>query len=222
MPVAGAAALSHGPTPGPASPARRRGRVAGVSHRARTDDRPRRGGSPGQRPTRPVGLSAPSAECPTPAADSTGASNSRSNRPVTLVSTATGAAPSAPPEQPQPGQPDRHEAVGSAAGPGGWPGEQILFTAEQAGAALAIPGSWLREKAAGGQVPCRRLGKHLRFARADLDAIAAAAAQPARSAARTPPRRGSTPAPTALSTTGSITGQFAVHRGRGPRQRPAQ
>lgn len=60
--------------------------------------------------------------------------------------------------------------------PAEWPGEQILFTAEQAGAALAVPGSWLRDKAAAGQIPCRRLGKHLRFARADLDTIAAEAA----------------------------------------------
>jgi hypothetical protein len=55
---------------------------------------------------------------------------------------------------------------------------QVLLTPEQAGALLAIPGSWLRVRAAAGQVPSRRLGKHLRFARADLDAIVHAAARP--------------------------------------------
>jgi excisionase family DNA binding protein len=69
---------------------------------------------------------------------------------------------------------------------------QVLLTAEQAGALLVVPGSWLRDKAAAGEVPCRRLGKHLRFSYADVDAIAAAAARPARVAPRPPaPRRGS-------------------------------
>jgi excisionase family DNA binding protein len=57
---------------------------------------------------------------------------------------------------------------------------QILLTPEQAGALLAVPGSWLRVKAAAGQIPSRRLGKHLRFTRTDLDAIADAAARPIR------------------------------------------
>ncbi|MDT7685191.1 MAG: hypothetical protein QOG57_5501 [Pseudonocardiales bacterium] len=57
---------------------------------------------------------------------------------------------------------------------------QILLTPEQAGALLAVPGSWLRVKAAAGQIPSRRLGKHLRFTRSDLDAIADAAARPIR------------------------------------------
>jgi hypothetical protein len=79
---------------------------------------------------------------------------------------------------------------------------QILLTPEQAGALLAIPGSWLRVRAAAGQVPSRRLGKHLRFARADLDAIAHAAARPA-----------STP----HQTTSSPTAPSGVER-RGPRR----
>jgi hypothetical protein len=54
-----------------------------------------------------------------------------------------------------------------------------LLTAEQAGALLAVPGSWLRDKAAAREIPCRKLGKHLRFAPADLAAIAAMAARPA-------------------------------------------
>jgi hypothetical protein len=58
-------------------------------------------------------------------------------------------------------------------------GEQILFTAQQAGLLLAVRGSWLADKAAAGTIPCRRLGKHLRFSRSDLREIAEAAAQPA-------------------------------------------
>jgi hypothetical protein len=80
---------------------------------------------------------------------------------------------------------------------------QILLTPEQAGALLAIPGSWLRVRAAAGQVPSRRLGKHLRFARADLDAIAHAAARPT-----------STP----HQATSSPTAPSGVER-RGPRRR---
>jgi hypothetical protein len=85
-------------------------------------------------------------------------------------------------------------ARGSAPQVGGAGAEvgQVLLTAEQAGALLVVPGSWLRDKAAAGEVPCRRLGKHLRFSYADVDAIAAAAARPARVAPRPPtPRRGS-------------------------------
>ena len=55
----------------------------------------------------------------------------------------------------------------------------ILFTAEQAGSLLAVPGSWLRKKAAAREIPCRYLGKYLRFALADLTTIAEMAAQPA-------------------------------------------
>jgi hypothetical protein len=54
-----------------------------------------------------------------------------------------------------------------------------LLTAEQAGALLAVPGSWLRDKAAAREIPCRKLGKHLRFAPADLATIAEMAARPA-------------------------------------------
>jgi hypothetical protein len=55
----------------------------------------------------------------------------------------------------------------------------MLLTAEQAGAVLTVPGSWLRDKAATRATPCRRLGKHLRFALADLTMIAEMAARPA-------------------------------------------
>jgi hypothetical protein len=58
----------------------------------------------------------------------------------------------------------------------------ILYTADQAATMLQVRPSWLRRRAAARAVPCRFLGKHLRFARQDIEEIAAAA----RHAARTP------------------------------------
>jgi Helix-turn-helix domain len=51
-------------------------------------------------------------------------------------------------------------------------GAVVLFTAEQAAALLQVRPSWLRRKAAARIIPCRYLGKHLRFARHDISAIA--------------------------------------------------
>jgi hypothetical protein len=45
---------------------------------------------------------------------------------------------------------------------------------------LQVRPSWLRRKAAARAVPCRYVGKHLRFSRADIDAIAEASAHGAR------------------------------------------
>lgn len=58
--------------------------------------------------------------------------------------------------------------------------EPVLYTAEQAAELLQVRPSWLRRKATARAVPCRFLGKHLRFARADIDAIADASLQPVR------------------------------------------
>ncbi|MCO5996718.1 hypothetical protein NE234_25470 [Actinoallomurus sp. WRP9H-5] len=44
--------------------------------------------------------------------------------------------------------------------------------------------SWLRRKAAARAIPCTFLGKHLRFSRADLEAIVAAGRQAPRSRRR--------------------------------------
>jgi excisionase family DNA binding protein len=52
------------------------------------------------------------------------------------------------------------------------PGEPLLYTAEQAAALLQVRPSWLRRKAAARVVPCRFLGKHLRFSRTDIETIA--------------------------------------------------
>lgn len=59
--------------------------------------------------------------------------------------------------------------------------ERVLLTPEQAAELLQVRPSWLRRKAAARAVPCRFLGKHLRFSRTDVEAIAAASARPARS-----------------------------------------
>lgn len=55
--------------------------------------------------------------------------------------------------------------------------ERVLYTAEQAAGMLQVRPSWLRRKAAARAVPCRFLGKHLRFSRADIQAIADASAR---------------------------------------------
>jgi excisionase family DNA binding protein len=52
------------------------------------------------------------------------------------------------------------------------PAEPLLFTAEQAASLLQVRPSWLRRKAAARAVPCRFVGKHLRFSRADIETIA--------------------------------------------------
>lgn len=56
----------------------------------------------------------------------------------------------------------------------------VLYTPEQAAAMLQVRPSWLRRRAAARAVPCRFLGKHLRFAKQDIDEIAAASRQPPR------------------------------------------
>jgi hypothetical protein len=53
------------------------------------------------------------------------------------------------------------------------PGAPLLYTAEQAAVLLQVRPSWLRRRAAARAVPCRFLGKHLRFSRTDLETIAA-------------------------------------------------
>ena len=68
------------------------------------------------------------------------------------------------------------------------PAEGVLYTAEQAAARLQVRPSWLRRKAAARAVPCRYVGKHLRFSLADIHAIADASAQTPRGI-RTPSTR---------------------------------
>jgi excisionase family DNA binding protein len=66
----------------------------------------------------------------------------------------------------------------------------LLLTPGQAAGLLQVRESWLRRRAAERRVPCSFLGKHLRFSRADLDAIVAAGARPARLAGRVGSRGG--------------------------------
>ncbi|MFC4856937.1 helix-turn-helix domain-containing protein [Actinophytocola glycyrrhizae] len=58
------------------------------------------------------------------------------------------------------------------------PTHPLLHTAEQAAQLLQVRPSWLRRKAAARAVPCRFLGKHLRFSRADIELIAQNSAAP--------------------------------------------
>jgi excisionase family DNA binding protein len=48
---------------------------------------------------------------------------------------------------------------------------RLLHTPEQAAALLQVPASWLRKKAAAGDIPRTKIGRHLRFSDADLNAI---------------------------------------------------
>ena len=71
-----------------------------------------------------------------------------------------------------------------------------LYTPGEAADVLAVRESWLRRRATARAVPCTFLGKHLRFSRADLIAIARAGAtpigpppRPVRSAPRRHPTR---------------------------------
>jgi helix-turn-helix protein len=52
------------------------------------------------------------------------------------------------------------------------PAQPLLYTAEQAAVLLQVRPSWLRRKAAARAVPCRFVGKHLRFSRSDIETIA--------------------------------------------------
>jgi hypothetical protein len=78
--------------------------------------------------------------------------------------------------RPLPAQPASVPATSAADEPStartGTPSEPLLYTAEQAAVLLQVRPSWLRRKAAARAVPCRFMGKHLRFSRADIETIA--------------------------------------------------
>lgn len=52
----------------------------------------------------------------------------------------------------------------------------LLYTAEEAATILRVRPSWLRRKASARAIPCRFIGKHLRFSFSDLEEIAGVAA----------------------------------------------
>lgn len=60
--------------------------------------------------------------------------------------------------------------------------EVLLLTPAQAAEVLQVRESWLRRRAAERRVPCCFVGKHLRFSRADLEAIVAEGVRPPREA----------------------------------------
>jgi excisionase family DNA binding protein len=78
--------------------------------------------------------------------------------------------------RPLPGGPPDDDAAHPANRPGSAQArvveEPLLYTAEQAAALLQVRPSWLRRKTAARAVPCRFVGKHLRFSRADIETIA--------------------------------------------------
>ncbi|MFI7125904.1 helix-turn-helix domain-containing protein [Nonomuraea sp. NPDC050153] len=58
--------------------------------------------------------------------------------------------------------------------------EQILYKAEEAAKIVQLTAYWLRSRAGKGLIPHRRVGRLLRFAREDLEAIKDMSAQPAK------------------------------------------
>ncbi|WP_081902270.1 helix-turn-helix domain-containing protein [Lentzea aerocolonigenes] len=63
--------------------------------------------------------------------------------------------------------------------------QPLLFTVDQAAQLLQVRASWLRRRATARAIPCRFLGKHLRFAREDIDQIAEESKQDVRTGPRT-------------------------------------
>jgi excisionase family DNA binding protein len=53
--------------------------------------------------------------------------------------------------------------------------EKLLYTVEEAANQLGLKPSWLYERTRRNELPCRRLGKYLRFSDDDLQAIIAKA-----------------------------------------------
>lgn len=56
--------------------------------------------------------------------------------------------------------------------------EQILYTADEASLLVQLTPYWLKFRARQGLIPHRRVGRLLRFAREDLEAIKDMSAQP--------------------------------------------
>lgn len=53
-----------------------------------------------------------------------------------------------------------------------------LFTIQEAAEALRIPISWLYERTRRNAIPCRRIGKYVRFSQRDLNEIIESSEQP--------------------------------------------
>lgn len=59
------------------------------------------------------------------------------------------------------------------------PAPKVLFTFAEAAEITSLPETWLRKRVTARTIPHRRLGKHVRFAQADLDEVVRQAAEPA-------------------------------------------
>jgi excisionase family DNA binding protein len=57
-----------------------------------------------------------------------------------------------------------------------------LFTIQEAAEALRIPISWLYERTRRNAIPCRRIGKYVRFSQQDLNEIISSSDQPKKAA----------------------------------------
>lgn len=53
---------------------------------------------------------------------------------------------------------------------------QVLFTFAEAAEMTALRESWLRKAVSERRIPFRRIGRHVRFAQADIDALVSGAA----------------------------------------------
>lgn len=53
---------------------------------------------------------------------------------------------------------------------------QVLFTFAEAAEMTSLKESWLRRAVAARRIPFRRIGRHVRFAQADIDALVSGAA----------------------------------------------
>lgn len=69
-------------------------------------------------------------------------------------------------------------------------GQQLLYTPAEAAEILAVKESWLRRQAGLRRIPSTRLGKHLRFSQANLEAIVESAQRTTRARTAPPGRRG--------------------------------
>jgi excisionase family DNA binding protein len=95
-----------------------------------------------------------------------------------------------------------------------------LYTPRAAAELLAVRESWLRRKAAARAVPCTFIGRHLRFSRADLEAIAQAAAHPPLTGPEPLPGRELNPAPASVEVENEL--PTAVDADQTPRSRSTQ
>lgn len=122
----------------------------------------------------------------------------------------------------RPGRAARAEGSSAAPRPGEDESPSVLplYTPAAAAQQLAVRESWLRRRAAARAVPCTFLGRHLRFSRADLEAIARAAAHPPLTAPQAVPGGVSTPAPDAVDVDDEL--PEIEPAGRSSRSRPVQ